>query len=146
MALQTLIESGKVPDFALRMGIRRLLAQRLREEELGGEAGRKTRREALLANMRSSPIALHTAEANDQHYEVPTRFYELALGPHLKYSGALWNPGTRTLGEAEEAMLALYCERAGLVDGMDVLELGCGWGSLSLYMAARFPKSRILGV
>lgn len=146
MALQTLIESGKVPDFALRMGIRRLLGQRLREEEAGGEEGRKARRAALLANMRSSPIALHTAEANDQHYEVPTRFYELALGPHLKYSGALWNEGTRTLGEAEAAMLALYCERAGLVDGMDILELGCGWGSLSLFMAARYPRSRILGV
>ena len=146
MALQSLIESGKVPDFALRMGIRRLLAQRLREEGEGGDTAVARRKAELVGKMRSSPIALHTAEANEQHYEVPTRFYELALGPHLKYSGALWADGVRDLGGAERAMLELYCERAGLVDGQDVLELGCGWGSLSLFMAAKYPKSRILGV
>jgi cyclopropane-fatty-acyl-phospholipid synthase len=146
MALQPLIESGKVPDFAIRMGIRRLLAQRLRDEARGGESARAQRVASLVAKMRASPIALHTAEANEQHYEVPTSFYQLALGKHLKYSSALWEQGTSSLDEAEAAMLALTCERAQLRNGQRVLELGCGWGSLSLWMAERYPASRILSL
>jgi len=140
MGLQTVIESGLAPDFAIRLGIRRLLAQRLREEAAKGG------HEGFVESMRSSPLAVHTREANEQHYEVPTEFYRLCLGKRLKYSSAYYPDGVRTLDQAEEAMLALYAERAQLADGQRVLELGCGWGSLSLWMAERFPRSRFLGV
>jgi cyclopropane-fatty-acyl-phospholipid synthase len=146
MWLQALIESGRVPDLALRLVIRRLLAQRLRELERGGPEGWRDALASLRASMCASPIALHTREANEQHYEVPAAFYEHVLGPHLKYSSGLWEGGARTLGDAEAAMLALSCARARLADGQRVLELGCGWGSLTLWMAERFPTSRILAV
>jgi cyclopropane-fatty-acyl-phospholipid synthase len=96
--------------------------------------------------LRDSPIAVHTVDANEQHYEVPTSFFQLVLGRHLKYSCAFWPANVSTLDEAEEAMLRMTCERAQLVDGQRVLELGCGWGSLSLFMAARYPNSRITAV
>ncbi len=135
-----LAERGMVPLPWLRLGIRHLLVRRLRAAGLGPTP-------AEIARMLEvSPIALHTREANEQHYEVPAAFFQLVLGPHLKYSSALWPPGTENLAEAEEAMLDLTCERAQLEDGQDVLELGCGWGSLTSYMARRFPRSRIVAV
>lgn len=147
MQLQTVIETGRVPDLALRMGIRRLLAKRLADEARGGDVEAQQRAlMALVAKKSAGPIAHHVQDANRQHYEVPTSFYQLALGPRLKYSSALWADGVTTLAQAEEAMLALTCERARLADGQEVLELGCGWGSLSLWMAERYPRSRILGV
>jgi cyclopropane-fatty-acyl-phospholipid synthase len=94
----------------------------------------------------ASRVALETAKANEQHYEVPPEFFELVLGPYLKYSSALWSEGTRDLGEAERRMLDLTCGRAALEDGQDVLELGCGWGSLTLHMARSYPNSRITAV
>jgi cyclopropane-fatty-acyl-phospholipid synthase len=135
-----------VPDAVLRLAIRRLLAQRLREERAGGAAAVDRRTDELVRRMRASPIALATADANAQHYEVPPRFFELVLGSRLKYSCCLYASPATTLDEAEEAMLALTAERAGLADGQDVLELGCGWGSLTLWMAERFPRSRITAV
>jgi cyclopropane-fatty-acyl-phospholipid synthase len=96
--------------------------------------------------MRRSPIALHADSANAQHYEVPAAFFERVLGPRLKYSSAYYPDGCKSLGEAEDAMLRLTCERAQLAYGQDILELGCGWGSLTLWMAAQFPTSRITGV
>jgi cyclopropane-fatty-acyl-phospholipid synthase len=138
-----LLDRGMVPDAVIRAGIRRLCAQRLREERAGGEA----RKAALIAQMRSGPVALSTDAANQQHYEVPAKFFELALGPHRKYSAAYWPPGTtKSLEDAEFRTLALTAERARIQNGERVLELGCGWGSLSLYMAQRFPQSRIVGV
>ncbi|MGA7991228.1 MAG: cyclopropane-fatty-acyl-phospholipid synthase family protein [Thermoanaerobaculia bacterium] len=146
MNVDRLVSSGLVPDSILRAAIRRLCAKRLRDEG-AGEAGRaRARLAALVSAMRESPIAVETRAANDQHYEVPPAFFRLALGPRLKYSSALYEPGVASLGAAEEAMLDLTCRRARLVDGQDVLELGCGWGSLSLFVAERFPNSRILGV
>ena len=139
------VERGLVPDLVTRWGIRRLLKERLTEEATryaDHEAGMR----AFLEVLRSGGVAEETAAANEQHYEVPAAFYVEALGPHLKYSGCLWSDGVETLGAAEEAMLRLTAERAGLVDGQDVLELGCGWGSLTLWMAAAFPNSRILAV
>ncbi len=135
-----------MPDAVLRLAIRRLLARRLRDEEAGdaGAVGRRT--DELVRAMRESPIALATADANAQHYEVPPRFFELALGRRLKYSCCFYPSRATTLDEAEEAMLALTGERARLADGQDVLELGCGWGSLTLWMAERFPNSRITAV
>lgn len=135
----TLAERGFVPLPLLRWGVRRLLAQRLREE-----ASRDAER--FLTELRSSPIAVHPDAANAQHYELPVRFFELVLGPHLKYSGALWPEGIDDLRGAEAAMLDLYCRRADIEDGQDILDLGCGWGSLSLYMARCFPGSRITAV
>ncbi len=146
MLLQRALESGRVPDFAIRLGIRSLLRRRLRELEREARGDDRATLERFAARMRSGPIALATREANEQHYEVPSEFYAQVLGPHLKYSSALWSAGTSTLGEAEAAMLALTCERAGLVDGQTILELGCGWGSLSLWMAEHYPRSRILAL
>jgi cyclopropane-fatty-acyl-phospholipid synthase len=96
--------------------------------------------------MRRAPIALVPEKANEQHYELPPAFFELVLGPRLKYSSAHYSDRSRTLAEAEEEMLALTALRADLADGQEVLELGCGWGSLTLWMAERFPRSRILAV
>lgn len=100
----------------------------------------------FVAQLRQSPVALRPDAANAQHYEVPAQFFRHVLGPQMKYSCALWNADTKDLAEAEEAMLDLTCRRARLEDAQDVLELGCGWGSLSLFMARRFPNSRILAV
>lgn len=146
MSLQSVIESGRVPDAVLRLGIRRLLAQRLREARVGGVEVASEAFARLVAKKSAGDIAFHTRAANEQHYEVPTEFYELALGPRLKYSSALFPPGCGLLAEAEEAMLALTCARAELADDQEILELGCGWGSLSLWMAERYPRARILCV
>jgi cyclopropane-fatty-acyl-phospholipid synthase len=96
--------------------------------------------------LRASPLAIQTDAANRQHYEVPARFFQLCLGKKLKYSSCYYARGDESLDQAEDAMLALYAERAGLLDGQQVLELGCGWGSLTLWLAQRFPGSRITGV
>lgn len=146
MALIDLCERGLIPDVLTRHGIRRLCAQRLRDEHLGDLERADARARALLAELRGSPIAIETAAANEQHYEVPTRFFELCLGKRLKYSSAYYPDGNENLDEAEAKMLALYGERGELEDGMRILELGCGWGSLTLWMAERFPNSRITGV
>ncbi len=142
----TLLDKGWLPDAVVRVGIRRLLARRLAERGSGDVEDRQARQMAWVEELRASPVARDTAQANAQHYELPPDLFQAMLGPHLKYSGCLWGPGVTSLEQAERAMLALSVERAGLVDGMDVLELGCGWGSLSLYMAERFPGSRILAV
>jgi cyclopropane-fatty-acyl-phospholipid synthase len=146
MNVDRLVSSGLVPDVVLRAAIRRLCAGRLAEERAGDVEELQRRHAAFVAAMRQSPIALETQAANDQHYEVPPGFFKLALGKHLKYSSALFPPGVTSLDAAEEAMLDLTCRRARLEDGQDVLDLGCGWGSLSLFMAGRFPGSRIVGV
>jgi cyclopropane-fatty-acyl-phospholipid synthase len=140
-----LVEQGRVPDVLIRAGIRRLLRERLAEEG-GGCEQRNERLYALLEQMAASPLALSTDTANEQHYEVPAAFFEAVLGPCLKYSCCWYPNGGESLGEAEVAMLGLTCERAGLSDGQRVLELGCGWGSLSLWMAERYPRSRITAV
>ncbi|MGA2097483.1 MAG: cyclopropane-fatty-acyl-phospholipid synthase family protein [Candidatus Acidiferrum sp.] len=101
---------------------------------------------SFIARLKASPIAIDTSAANAQHYEVPSRFFELCLGRRLKYSCAYWPESVHTLDEAEEAMLNLTAERARLSDGQRILELGCGWGSLSLYLAQRFPHGEIVGV
>lgn len=142
----SLLERDLIPDQLIRLGIRRLLSQRLREEDRGSSDRQQAHLMFLIAQLKASPIALETFAANAQHYEVPARFFELVLGKHRKYSSALWLPGTSTLDQAEETMLALTVERANLADGQRVLELGCGWGSLSLYMADLFPRSQFIAV
>lgn len=141
-----LCERGYVPDVLTRIGIRRLCRARLREQEAADPERAWERFRAMLAELRASPVTIHTDAANAQHYEVPPRFFELCLGRRLKYSCCLYPRGTETLDEAEELMLALYAERAQLADGQAVLELGCGWGSLTLWMAARYPRMRIVAV
>ena len=141
-----LVERGLVPDALVRMGIRDLCARKARLERAGGPAAMAARAAAVREAMRTAPIALHTREANTQHYEVPAAFYTHVLGPRMKYSSAWWGEGVRTLAEAEDAMLALTCERALLADGQRILELGCGWGSLTLWMAEHYPDARITAV
>ena len=136
-----LIEQNKVPDFLLRRGIRNLLKQRLIDENKGGVEAQQAHLMLLIAQLKAAPIAVNTSEANQQHYEVPTQFYQYCLGKNLKYSSGYWRAGITDIDISEDDMLALTCDRAGLTDGQQVLELGCGWGSLSLYMAAKFPKS-----
>jgi cyclopropane-fatty-acyl-phospholipid synthase len=101
---------------------------------------------AFVDGLKRMPIAIETDSANWQHYEVPGAFYELVLGPRLKYSSGLWTTHVKTLAEAEEAMLALYCERADIQDGQEILDLGCGWGSMSLWLAEKYPNARITGL
>ncbi|MBN8739994.1 MAG: class I SAM-dependent methyltransferase [Xanthomonadaceae bacterium] len=141
-----LAERGWLPDPLVRLGIRRLCRQRLREESAGGPEAQEMRFHALRRSLAHSAVAVHTDAANRQHYELPPAFFTHCLGPRLKYSSCYYPTGRETLAQAEEAMLALYVERAGLVDGLDILELGCGWGSLTLYLAERFPQSRIVAV
>jgi cyclopropane-fatty-acyl-phospholipid synthase len=145
-ALIGFAERGMLPDFLVRLGIRRLCAQRLREERAGDMAAAWERQRRRRDELCASPVAIHTDAANAQHYELPPRFFELCLGKRLKYSSGYFPPGVESLDAAEEAMLALYAERAQLTDGQEILELGCGWGSLTLWMAERFPHSRITAV
>jgi cyclopropane-fatty-acyl-phospholipid synthase len=139
-------ERGWLPDSLVRFGIRRLCAQRLREEAADDAVAAGERLRVRIAELRRSRVAIHTDAANAQHYELPPRFFELCLGRRLKYSSCYFARGDEPLDAGEEAMLALYGERAELADGQDVLELGCGWGSLTLWMAQRFPNSRITAV
>ena len=143
---EPLVESGLVPDALIRAGIRKMLRERLAEEDAGSDVANRERLLKFLEQMNGSAIALRTDSANAQHYEVPAEFFATVLGPRRKYSSALYEAGTRTLGEAGDAMLRLTCDRAQLVDGQDVLELGCGWGSLTLWIAGHYPNSRITGV
>jgi len=136
-----LVEQDKVPDFLLRKGIRKLLQQRLNDENKGDVETQQAHLMSLIDFLKSSPIAVNTADANEQHYEVPTLFYQYCLGKNLKYSSGYWKDGVTDIDTSENDMLELTCRRAGLENGQHVLELGCGWGSLSLYMAAKFPGS-----
>ncbi len=146
MAMIDLCERGLVPDSLTRFGIRRLCAQRLHDEGVDQLDAADLRFRALLDELRDSPIAIETAAANSQHYEVPTRFFQLCLGSRLKYSSCFYENGHESLDEAEAAMLGLYGQRADLRDGQRILELGCGWGSLTLWMAERFPGAAITAV
>lgn len=146
MSLIQLCERGLIPDSLTRFGIRRLCARRLSDEGANHPERADARFRTLLQELRRSPIAIETAAANEQHYQVPTRFFQLCLGQRLKYSSCFYGTGTETLDAAESAMLSLYEERAELADGQRILELGCGWGSLTLWMAERYPNARITAV
>ncbi len=144
--LVDLAQRGILPDWLIRVGMRRLMSARLREErkrdaaQLGGAVRQ------FVQELRRSPIAIATGAANEQHYEVPSEFFERVLGPRLKYSCCYWPWANSTLAEAEDAMLELFCQRAGIEEGMDILELGCGWGSLCLWIAQKYPRSRVCAV
>ncbi len=144
--LSALLEKNLLPDRLIRIGIRRLLKQRIEEETKPTLEMQQNHLMNFVRELKESRVAIHTQEANAQHYEVPADFYRYVLGKHLKYSSGYWTDHTQSLDEAEENMLELTCRRAGLTDGMNILELGCGWGSLTLFMARRFPNSRITSV
>ena len=133
-------------DFLVRRAIRGLNRARLSELRQGGVEAQLQRKQALIEQLGRSPLAVVPEQANEQHYEVPSPFFEAVLGPHLKYSSGYWPDGTDTLEASERAMLELYVERGQLANGQRILDLGCGWGSLSLFLAERFPASNILGV
>lgn len=141
-----LAEKGYMPDTLIRLGIRKLCQQRLLEEHSSNPEKQSYRYQNVLKGLKNSAIALETDKANEQHYEVPTEFFLYALGKHLKYSACYWTPETKNLDEAEALSLRLSAERAQLKDGQQILELGCGWGSLTLWMAANYPNSRITAV
>ena len=144
--IDRVVEQDLLPDPLLRLGIRRLVRERARIEARGGPEAQQERLMDWVRTLRESPVAIQAQAANDQHYEVPAAFFELVLGRRLKYSCGYWPEGVGDLDAAEEAMLELTAERAGLADGQRVLELGCGWGSLTLWMAERYPRSRITAV
>jgi cyclopropane-fatty-acyl-phospholipid synthase len=144
--INDIIAKDIIPDALLRIGIRKRLASTLVPfEKLQCE-----QRQALVmkhvAELLDSPIAIATDEANEQHYELPTRFFERVLGKHLKYSSGYWDDGITDIDESEARMLGITCERAQLQDGQRILELGCGWGSLTLWMSAHYPNSKITAV
>jgi cyclopropane-fatty-acyl-phospholipid synthase len=140
------LSSGLIPDRLLR----RVVRSRVRglSDSLGrrGPGERADRERAVLSRFEASPIAINTEDVNQQHYDLPPDFFRLILGPRLKYSCCLWPGSVGGLAEAEEAMLALTAERAELADGQHILDLGCGWGSLALWTAERFPGSRVVAM
>jgi len=136
------LQDAPFPDFVTRPAIDSLVSEarkRLDREGPHDEAG-------FARDMAVRAIAEHTAAANDQHYELPPEFFQICLGERLKYSCCLYTDPTTTLDEAEVVALSQTCGHAGLEDGQAVLELGCGWGSLSLWMAEKYPNSRITAV
>lgn len=139
------IERGYFPDFVVRAGIRKLVRQRLIDEKVDQIELCDARYHEFLSEIKTSALAIETDKANQQHYEVDADFYHFALGARKKYSSCYYH-GDETLDQAEETMLALYVERGDFVDGQDILELGCGWGSITLYLAEKFPNSKIMGV
>jgi cyclopropane-fatty-acyl-phospholipid synthase len=142
----SLAEAGYLPDVVVRFGIRRMLRERLRRIATGDCEAEREEQHRFVEEMRRSPIAPGPERPNEQHYEVSPAFFERVLGSRLKYSCGWWPDGVESLDEAEERMLELCCARAGLEDGMSVLDLGCGWGSLALWVAERHPGSMVAAV
>lgn len=141
-----LTDRGVLPDALVRAGIRALLRRRLAEIDAGDAQAAAARIERFVEHMARSPVALLPEKANEQHYEVAAEFYGLVLGRHRKYSSGYFRDGVRSLDEAEAEALRLTCEHARIADGMRILELGCGWGSLTLWMAEHYPQARITAV
>ena len=141
-----LVETNRVPDWLIRVVLRSSLKHTLRQRYRASHKVRAAEKQALIEKLRHSPIAIHTDDPNRQHYEVPSDFFQAVLGKRLKYSCCFWPNGNTSLDEAEDAMLRLTCERACLEDEMEVLDLGCGWGSLSMWIAEHYPNCQVLAV
>ncbi|MDX1403875.1 MAG: cyclopropane-fatty-acyl-phospholipid synthase family protein [Woeseiaceae bacterium] len=139
-------ESGLVPDSVIRAGIRRLLESKRKEIHSGDVVYAASALNRFVEMMNASPIALVPDIANEQHYEVPAAFFEQVMGDHLKYSCCYWANDVDDLSAAEQAALEVTVERAHIKDGMRILDLGCGWGSLSLWLATHFPRASITAV
>lgn len=140
------VERGYAPDVVTRFIIRRLCADRLNDPLQTTSHDRDQARDQFLRSLRAGPIAPVPEKANEQHYELPPQFFGRMLGPRRKYSCCYFPGELSTLAEAEDAALEITCERADIADGQEILELGCGWGSLSLWIAERFPRSAITAV
>lgn len=141
-----IIEMNVVPDVLIRLGMRREMEAGLLKFTVLTVEERQSRLSAFVRELKTLPIAINQSEANEQHYEVPDQFYQLVLGPCLKYSSGYWPTATTTFRESEIAMLELYCERAQLQDGMNIIDLGCGWGSVTLFLAKKYPNSKIVSI
>jgi cyclopropane-fatty-acyl-phospholipid synthase len=141
-----LIETNRVPDWLVRLVVRNSVRRTLRLRYAATPEERTFEKRALIDKLKHSPIAIHTDDPNRQHYEVPSEFFRTVLGKRLKYSCCYWPNGNTTLDEAEGTMLGLTCERARLEDGMEVMDLGCGWGSLSMWIAEKYPNCRVLAI
>ncbi|WP_372717481.1 cyclopropane-fatty-acyl-phospholipid synthase family protein [Novipirellula sp.] len=143
MSLIQLAEKRWLPDPLIRYGMRRMLRDRLEQENLRAQGRYDEALDRFASHQRQSVVTIETHCANEQHYEVPAEFFELVLGKRLKYSCGLWEDPAASLDESEEAMLRLTCERAGIENGMRILDLGCGWGSLSLWIAENYTECQI---
>ena len=141
-----LVAKGMLPDALVRLGIRRLLRQRLAQQHVHDPVRVQQDLMSWIAECRRGPIAVDTKAANEQHYEVPAAFYGHVLGRYRKYSSGLWPAQGGDLDSTEAAMLDLTCKRGQLEDGMRVLDMGCGWGSLTLWIAERYPRCQVLGM
>lgn len=144
--LLPLVYAGLVPDVLIRFGIRVRLYDHLNILKANRVEQELTNKMEIIQSLKTMPIAIETDAANAQHYEVPAKFYDLCLGPRKKYSSGLWPTESTTFEESEVAMLDHYCNLAGVKDGMNIVDLGCGWGSLTLHLAERFPDAKITGI
>lgn len=140
------MENGHIPDQAIRFGIKQLLKKRLEQLQNPSLGLKQDAAQKYLEHLKSLPLAIHTGEANEQHYELPADFFLHTLGKNLKYSCSFWDKDTKNLDQAEELALQITLERAQIKDGMKILELGCGWGSITLAMATRFPNAKIVAI
>lgn len=143
--IDNLLKKDVLPDPLIRLGVRQKTKSRIKSLEKMDVAEKEAFLMDFIKERSQGPIAINTGDANDQHYEVPSEFFDLVLGKHKKYSCAYWEEGD-SLDDAEERMLDLVCKRAGIEDGQKILDLGCGWGSFSLYAAIRFPNAHITAV
>src|SRR6056297_1637002 len=158
MDLDNLLARGVLPDFLVRKGVQRLIKKRVKKQNRLSIEDRFDYLQKFIKELREQPIAVETEAANEQHYELPPEFFEEILGRNLKYSCCFWSDDLKTkkllkqndlrerLDQAELEMLNLTAERAEIKNDQNILELGCGWGSLSFYMAKRFPDSRIISI
>jgi cyclopropane-fatty-acyl-phospholipid synthase len=146
MNTNDLIASGKLPDSVIRLGIRHRLANTIAPYEKLDPEDRQAKLMAHIAELKTMPVAIATDEANEQHYELPTAFFKRCLGPHMKYSSGYWENGVIDIAESEARMLEITSQRAELANGQRILELGCGWGSLTLWMAKHYPDAKITAV
>lgn len=143
---ENLLERNAAPDWLTRIGIRRLLADRLAGEARATIEEDMRNKMSMIQSLRENQIAIEQEKVNEQHYELPTEFFSHVLGKRMKYSSCYYESPDASLNAAEDSMLRLYCQRAGLKDGMSVLDLGCGWGSLCLYIAENYPNCKIIGL
>lgn len=144
--LLPILERNVVPDGLVRVGVRREIEMEVQKTKKFTAEGLMEFKRKFVAELKSMPIAIAQDKANDQHYEIPEEYYKIVLGPHLKYSSGYWATPETTLEESEIAMLEMYCERAEIVDGQSLIDLGCGWGSVTLYMAAKYPNCKITSI
>jgi cyclopropane-fatty-acyl-phospholipid synthase len=145
-AFLPLVYCGVVPDFVIRFGIRLQLKSHLVQLKSSSCEDELSNKMKIVEELSNMPIAIETDLANEQHYEVPPQFYDLCLGPAKKYSSGLWANSKTTFEESETAMLDLYCERAELQDGMKIVDLGCGWGSLTLHLMKKYPNAKVTSI